>query len=88
MNMNLAIPEEVDPANELERQLAVFYCRLNTWQHPLTGTELSPEEREWLRKEVSIMNAKHLARDGVNQRLWMQGRSSWTNSPTLGEPGE
>lgn len=71
MNMSRAIPEETDPAHELERQLAVIYVRLNIWRHPLTGTPMSQEERDWITKRRTIFTAQELASDGANQRVWM-----------------
>lgn len=71
MNYDLRIPEEVDPAHELERQLAVIYVRLNCWQHPLTGDPMSTEEREWIQERRIIMAARSLASPGANQRVWM-----------------
>lgn len=71
MNLDLRVPTEVDPAHELERQLAVIYVRLNCWQHPLTGEKMSRAEMEWIRERGSIVPAKQLASDGANQRVWM-----------------
>lgn len=73
---------ESDPANELERQLAVIYCRLNTWRRPITGEEMTKEEVAWIRSRLHIINhAKSLATDSVNQRVWMQGNQQWKNYP-------
>jgi len=76
---------EAEPANELERQLAVIYCRLNTWCHPITGETMSQEEMDYMRGRLSlIMHAERLAPEKVKQRLWMQGKDAWTNEPTEG----
>jgi hypothetical protein len=82
VNLDQRIPEEIDPTNELERQLAIVYCRLNTWRHPLTGADMSQEERDWYRANNNIAALKVLARPGVTQRLWMAGRQFWTNEPS------
>ena len=77
-NFDRRIPEEVEPENELERQLAVIYCRLNTWKHPLTGAPMSQDEMNWTRTQGYILHARELAGDGANQWMWMK-RGPWTN---------
>lgn len=76
---------EKDPANELERQLAVIYCRLNTWRRPITGEGMSAEESDYARDRISndnfIFNVQKLAPHAVLQRIWMAGSDAWTNIP-------
>lgn len=72
LTSDLETPPEADPVNELERQLAIVYCRLNTWRHPLTGTPMSHEETDYFRGRLSVIHhAQQLAPESVNQRLWM-----------------
>lgn len=37
-----------EPSSKLERELAIIYCRLNSFLRPLTAAPMSGEERNWL----------------------------------------
>lgn len=73
----IKIPAETPPEHELERELALIYCRVNTWCHPLTGELMSSAEREWFAKR-SIATYQALASPGATQYVWMK-RIPWTN---------
>lgn len=74
---------QIAPENELERQLALIYCRLNTFHRPAIGEPMTAEERQWICKQTeerhTIYHAKYLASPGVVNFVWHLPRESWGN---------
>jgi len=80
---------EIEPRNDLERELAMVYCRVNCWMLPISGArlKLTPEEREAYMRSVDINILLRLVDPGVRQWMWMRPHL-WKTPQALREDDE
>jgi hypothetical protein len=65
-----AVPEQIEPRNEIEREIAMVWCRLNSWTMPISGRRMTRDECQILRG-VALRGIAQLVDQGVLQYVWM-----------------
>lgn len=63
------------PANELERELAIIWCRLNSHDRPMSNRPMTVEERAALRPSFSVL--MQLVPHEVALWMWNEGQNQW-----------
>jgi hypothetical protein len=83
------IPAEIEPRNDLERELAMVYCRVNCWTLPISGArlKLTREERDAYVGSIDINNLKRLIDPRMCQWMWMRPQL-WQTPEALREADE
>jgi hypothetical protein len=72
-----------EPGSKLERELAIIYCRLNSYLHPLTATEQSGAEREWMMMTLSHDALRAICPADAISWVWNNEDDVWRGTKIL-----